>query len=278
MTVTENQKFEFIADRITIDRRQFFTRQADYISPRKKFIVLFTGRTGSSWLSQLLGGYLGYPEEYLNPDLIALTCESLNAVTVPSFFNALFGLRSTPNGVFGIEVTAEHIAVVGEDRFFAFIKNPTVLFLWRRNLIAQGISLYRAVKTRRFHSNELLRVSTPDYEPKEIESWIRYLLYVENLNADIIVSRKLDFNSLVYEEMVIDPEATFRKVCTAIGQDMTRVDFEEVSLRVISDDWNKEAELRFRSDNPELAQMLEAERKLHQLLHDKPVGHVHAGI
>lgn len=69
-----------------------------------------------------------------------------------------------------MELRTIDVAPLGDGEFFAaFDVDPVALILWRDNIVAQRISLYRAVATQHHHSTDALR-PPPAYEPRRSPS------------------------------------------------------------------------------------------------------------
>jgi trehalose 2-sulfotransferase len=178
----------------------------------RKYVVLFTPRSGSSWLTAVIEATkrLGRPEEYLAPEFLRDVAKSVNCADRASFLPALLRKCKTENGVFGIEALAIHIKIFGEQDFFNAIGEDALFyFLWRENIVAQGVSLYRAVTTGKFHSvdgrEELI---SPVYDPAGTESWIEHILQIENDNVDLLRARRLPCQLIRYEDMFVSEAAT----------------------------------------------------------------------
>ena len=231
----------------------------------RNYVVLFTPRSGSSWLTAVLSatGRLGHPEEYLNPAFMPDVLRRLGCEDAQTLLERLPGSTATANGVFGIEATSLHIARYDTDAFFHQFgddgPHPASFFvLWRANIVAQGISLYRAVKSGWFHSWEPAR-PPPDYAPDEIQTWIEHLVDIENENLTMLRQRRIMPAFLLYETMTGAP----RQVCRTIAGAMkVRLgdDISSEAPKKIGDGWNRRAEARFRAEQGGFVTRIEAAR------------------
>jgi len=233
------------------------------------YVILFTPRSGSSWLTTVLSATrrLGYPEEYINPNFLPGVIKATNARTQQQLIQMLRRRRKTPNGVFGIEVRSTDITLFGEEEFFGEFDGSTIVFyLWRGNLIAQGISLYRAVTTRRYHSTEKATTTPPPYGPEVaegIKQWVRHIAMIENQNFKILARRGLAARFLHYEDIVRDKNTTI-----SLFLEPMRVTVEgaqpqsnpEQELRKIGDIWNLSAEEQFRKEEQVYVHTMEQQR------------------
>jgi LPS sulfotransferase NodH len=139
------------------------------------YLILFTARSGSSWLTQALTRKLGTPEEYINPAFVRQVAEVVGANDRRSFIRGVQG-RTHTSGVFGIEATSEHIARFGEEQFFSLLTPNIVVFhLHRWNLVQQAISLFRATETGHYHSPQGVTPDNPPYDGDKIRHWLNYI-------------------------------------------------------------------------------------------------------
>lgn len=253
--VPENLKFKNIIKNIPIDKEAFDREIKNSTLPNRKYVIFFVARSGSSWLTSILSSTnkLGYPEEYMNPEFVPSVAKALNAVEPDNFLQMLSRRKKTQNGVFGIEVRAIDVKLLGEDVFFDFFDETTVFFnLWRENIISQAISLYRAVTTGRFHSVDDGVSNEPVYDDEGIKKWLIHLLNTENDNLTMLYAHGRKFKNLRYEKIIRDRSGIMKIFSDALMEPFETEQFNEPTsneLKKIADLWNKEAEQRFRQEN-----------------------------
>ena len=130
----------------------------DFPSPgkmQKFYIVASTPRCGSTVLCREMWrtGLLGAPDEYFNVDTLMFRMASrLGAVSLNDYLSKLVKVRTGQNGVFGAKAHWHHyefMYVAGILRRF-----PEPLWIWiaRRDISAQAVSLTKAVQTSQFNS------------------------------------------------------------------------------------------------------------------------------
>ncbi|MBL0374976.1 hypothetical protein JJB09_23460 [Rhizobium sp. KVB221] len=225
------------------------------------YLIIFNGRSGSSWLTSLLAGRLGNPDEHINPEFLRQSATTVGAVEAKTFMQALRGVAQI-DGVFGIEATSEHIAIFGEDVFFKAFPKLTVFHLWRENLVAQAVSLFRATATGYFHSVEGDNPVDPEYNAAKLSEWFRYLAHVENLNVELVERRSLQPINLTYETLFMDKQKTLAVFYRALGMPVPDTDLPvDEKIRKIGGNWSKDTEAKFRQDHAELIASVEAVRK-----------------
>jgi LPS sulfotransferase NodH len=230
------------------------------------YLILFTARSGSSWLTSVLSATkrLGFPEEFLNPEFVRDVAAAMNARTQANMLDMLRRRKRTPNGIFGMEVRAIDIELFGEGAFFEAFDAQTVVFnLWRDNIVAQGVSLYRAVNTGHYHSTDAEPPAVPSYDADEIKRWTTHILNTENQNLKLLAKRGLPARFLRYEDIMRDPATTVRQFADALRVDLPPVGAgDEAGPRheKIGDLWNHEAEQRVRREQTDYVAMTESLR------------------
>jgi LPS sulfotransferase NodH len=225
------------------------------------YLILFNGRAGSSWLTALLAEKLGRPGEYLNPDFLPDVARNVGAVDREGLLTGLQGDTAT-NGVFGVEATSEHLRDFGIGAFFAHFRDLAVFHLWRDNLVAQAISVFRAVQTRYFHSTDGgAAPPLPAYDGAEIAHWFRHMGAVETLNFRLLDRLGLHAEPLVYETMVVDPAGTLASFYRVLGLPMPPDTAPAVlPSKVTPGAWATEMEERFRAEHAQLVRKVQANR------------------
>lgn len=75
--------------------------------PRKCYLICFTPRSGSSWVSDLLISTKvpGRPLEWVNPNFVRHNAEVFGANNIHDYLFMLMAKTSSPAGVFGMEAS-----------------------------------------------------------------------------------------------------------------------------------------------------------------------------
>lgn len=261
MSLAES-RFEHVVRNIAVDPAVFEIEFSKATPATLKYVIFFSARSGSSWLTSVLSRTkrFGFPEEYLNPDFVPGVGTAMNTKDPEKFISALIRRRKTPNGVFGIEVRAVDVKLFSEEIFFDFFGArdavPTTYFLlWRDDIVAQGVSLYRAVTTRRFHSSDGQDgLPPPEYDADDIQRWITHVPSTENENLRMLNSKGLAFTSICYEDIVKDRLGTIKLFADALKVDVSDATLNGSAigeLKRVGDDWNKETVRRFQAERAE---------------------------
>lgn len=247
-----------------------FRRNIKCLAPAERtYVIFFTARSGSSWLTSALSAtdQLGYPEEYLNPEFVRDVARSQNARDPAGLLQMLMRTRKSPNGVFGIEVRHIDVELLNEDVFFGTFDAKTIFFnLWRGNIIAQGISLFRAVATQRYHSNSNGGTEVPPaYDAEAIARWIHHVASTENANIRMLERHGCPAIMLQYEDIIGDSAAAVALFARALNISLSLPEpgiSSPEELTKIGDGWNVEVEQRFRRERVEFIAVIEAQRLL----------------
>lgn len=260
-------EFERRVQGLTINDASFRNEMEKNTPPEKTYVVVFSARSGSTWLTSILSKTeaLGYPEEYINPDFIRDVAQFLNTADPSSFLEILKRRRKTKNEIFGIECRAVDILCIGEGSFFKSFDKETIFFnLWRKNIVAQAISLYRAVTTGRFHSNDGKQEQTlASYDVKAIRTWLEHIAEEENSNISMLEKQHKPFTNLCYEVIIKDRGGTIQLFADKLGVKTDSFEIgnpENEDIQKIGDGWNVEAEQRFRSEHPDFLARIERNR------------------
>src|SRR5689334_14797234 len=187
--------FESLTSGLDVDRSSLDSLLSTVPPATRKYVILFTPRSGSTWLTSLLSatGCLGRPEEFLNPAFLRDVAKALNCTSRESLFPALIRRCKTANGVFGVEVRSNDIRLFSEHDFFDGIGHDARFYcLWRDNIVAQGVSLYKAVTTGKWHSSDgRSEVGPIAYDTAAIKQWIEHIPQIENDNYDLLCRRSI---------------------------------------------------------------------------------------
>jgi trehalose 2-sulfotransferase len=122
---------------------------------RKKYLLLSTPRTGSNWLAHELRseGELGYPYEWFSPVYVASVLGRLGRpFDRRHYIDLVLAGSTTPNGVFGLKAQLDQVIRLRNEQQFDLLELgfDKVIWLERRDVIAQAYSYVRSLKTNVF--------------------------------------------------------------------------------------------------------------------------------
>ena len=264
----DNLLSKMIAD-VPVDAVQFKRFMANTL-PRRRYLIFFTPRSGSSWLTNTLSNtqMIGNPEEWFNPEFTPNTARVLGANTPRSFFDALLRAKQTPNGVFGAQVTYLQYKTIDGFDLIRRLKPDVVFCLRRRDLVAQGISLYRAVASNVFHNTTGLSQKEKTaidekapFKPKEIGRWIRQIVTIEVGMETLFRQRGITPVRLFYEDIAGNTDLAVKLFSEAVlGTSAPLQDTPEASHKPIRSAASQAFASRLRSEHASFVSEMERKR------------------
>lgn len=238
--------------------------------PSKVYSILFTPRSGSSWLTSILAKTrtLGTPEEWFNPELMKSSSQAKGARNLDQFIEAISRHEAHGN-IFGFEITHHQIKAVFKNDYDFVSYFPDAVFFWliRKDIVAQGVSLDKMIQTRvshaSNHASEEIEGSDKvyDYNACRILNWIRHIRAAEVATERMIADFELNPVRLSYEGITsMGPDKAVGLFAEKL--ELKRFSFEKISSehRKISTSKNNEFSERFRAENQELLDKIDAER------------------
>jgi len=163
-------------------------RQAALPKVRSRYIIAMTPRSGSSYLCDVMGmtGRLGHPGEFLNPVFIPNMLKAVPARNGDEYLRRIMARRRTPNGVSGLKASWFHIqGFMSEMKDLDYLSGFRFIYLRRRDLAMQAVSLYKAAASGVFHTNvehdekRLGVLKDLEYDFDAIHKWYRHILSQE---------------------------------------------------------------------------------------------------
>ncbi len=233
--------------------------------------ILFTPRSGSSWFGDLLSStlVLGEPDEFLNQDVNADIVRRFAARTEVDFLNALETDAASTNGVFSMEVIWGHIELSDID-LLGYYRDARFVYLRRKDILAQAVSLLLATETGVFHSVEsdaamaqataAARLISPERAFAGIRHWWGHLQNYECLTEVQFAIRDINPLRLYYEDVVDDPASTVARVCTHAEVPLDTTQPPNSSHTPVRSEINEELARLFRSGQSGFIRKMEAFR------------------
>ena len=236
----------------------------DIAQKHKLYVVFLTARSGSSWLIDLAKstGTLGCPQEWFNPDFVAgeeasLGClppKLLNTMEINLYIQKV--VEQQGNDAAGIELSYYSALKV-----FELLDGPVdasifsaAFYLRRRDIVAQGISLYRSATSGFFHSYQTdsdaqARFAGMEYDAEAIKHYIEHLLECELGFERMFADYGIAPLRVYYEDLVAAPGYVLSIMSKLLGTRVERYCIKS-SLKKVSDSKNSLWASRFEKDNP----------------------------
>lgn len=191
------------------------------------YAIHFTARSGSSWVADVLKstGVLGAPGECFNPAFVRTNARAYNTSNLDQYI-AMLRRRRNVGGVYGHKVAWNHIKLVFGTPvlYMGHFHDSAFLWLRRRDIVAQAVSLSKLKQTRVGHTAQASAdaIATADrsfaYNEAEIVLFLR-----QTLKEEIAMERVWrDFGvtpvRLYHEDIIRDgAQALVDRVASAVG-------------------------------------------------------------
>ena len=243
--------------------------------PREDYLIFFTPRSGSSYLTSLLASThcLGNPAEFINPEWAEDVAKKKGASSVEELIFLLRAAEKKRTGVFGMEATILHVKKHGleiSESFRRLCKEAEIFVLLRKDIIYQAISLYKAVQTNIFHlavqagSEDIKKVDEGiSYNSGDIKKWIEHIYQQEKHLANFIDEVGLKPHTLFYENIVeLPPKVTARLFANILKINLNNKNCKKPlpSYKKIATKTNKEFYKKFAEENKEYIYELDERR------------------
>jgi LPS sulfotransferase NodH len=178
-------------------------------------------------------GQAGDPLEYLNPNLMAAWLRAHpsfgDTLDLARYFRDLEARRTSPSGIFGIKTHYSQLAGVWAgsqaDQLEFLGRFQAVIFVTRRNKVAQAVSFHRANQTqlwtsedRRFLDAGDPRLSVqPRFDAAAITKTLADVLAQEASWRALFAKAKCKQLEVVYEDVIADRPAQLKRLFDWVG-------------------------------------------------------------
>lgn len=228
----------------------------------RAYMICAAPRSGSTFLCRLLAdtGRLGVPHEYFHWEyharemMVRLGVLSdflapLDVALAERYIPRLVERRTTPNGVFGVKCQFDHFVLLARSGLIeTCLPNLRYACIWRRDVLAQAISLVIADQTHQWHSH-MPALAEPRYDVEHIDRALAEVLAFESGWRRYFALRGIEPVTLVYEDLVADPATACAAIARLVGID-EELDVvpESADSRRLATEVNAEWAERYRRD------------------------------
>lgn len=236
----------------------------------KRYIIYFTPRSGSSWLTDNLRqtDRMGHANELFNPEFMPRIARALHARDIHQYINAAERNLHT-RGTFGFEVTFHQLKAIFPDErvFLNHFEQVPCFWLVREDIVEQAVSLAKMVETKVAHSpnttEEQLRDSDTafEYDAAKIKFWLQHILAAEQGSEDFFKRHDMYPLRMSYELMMrLGPKNTVRLMAKHVGVgELLQTQFAPKHDK-IGTSRNREYAARFRQDEADFLAEVDAQR------------------
>lgn len=202
------------------------------IEPRRRYLVAMTPRSGSSYLCHVMEKTkrLGVPGEYLNKDFIPEILKTIPGRTSSEYFRNVEKEKKSQNGVYGLKASWFQF-----ESFYRSLNDVSCLakyryiYLTRRNLAAQAVSLYKATETNIFHTNikhdegNRRALDKLEYDFVKINQWYEHIVMQERGWRNYFLEHKISPCYVTYEEIDEDIGSVVKRIAQFVGVNPDKV-------------------------------------------------------
>jgi len=220
-----------------------------------RYAICCGHRTGSNLLGEALfnTGRAGDPIEYLNQRLLGLYAESRRggAINYMDYLRQMEQRRTSPNGVFGINVKLDQLGFCFRDDWARAIRlireNDYIVFLYRADKIRQAISLYIGQSRDLFNvpaniDDETIAglVDSVPFDPARIAACLNGVVTMEQAWLRFFKNNAIPFEPLVYEDLVGNFEGSISHILKRCGVPESERVIPGMPLKKVSNQKNEE--------------------------------------
>jgi trehalose 2-sulfotransferase len=195
--------------------------------PAVRYIIAMTPRSGSSHLCDVIktGKLLGRPGEMLSRDFIPNILKNVPGHTPDEYLSHVFRALRSSTGISGIKCSWFQFkdfraAMTAPD----VVDNMRYIYLTRRDLTAQAVSLYRATQTKVFHTNvehsaeSLAKLDELPYDYEQIKFWRTHIKTQETGWQRFFVEKNIFPLYIQYEDIDANVAAVAQRIAAYIGR------------------------------------------------------------
>jgi LPS sulfotransferase NodH len=237
--------------------------------PGTRYVIAMTPRSGSSFLADVMAStrVLGMPDEFLESEFIPKILEVVPARNADEYLRNVLKRRQSKNGVSGLKASwFQYRNFCGALNERPVIRQFRYIYLTRRNLEEQAVSLYKATETKVFHTNvahseEALQMSRSlEYRFDKIDYWYRHIAAQERGWKEFFISSKITPLTITYEDIRDDVTSVIKRIAAFLKLDIPATwSYQGDSVfRKLGDRKNLEWAYRFGLDKYDQSQQEQA--------------------
>lgn len=194
--------------------------------PRRRYLIAITPRSGSSYLCDVMtkAKLFGAPGEALAQEFIPNIAKRIPGRTPDEYLRNFIRAKASRNGVAGIKASwfqfNNFVESMANREYLAGFK---FIYLTRRDLASQAVSLYKATATSVFHTNikhrkeALKKLTALEYDFHEIEKWYDHIVCQERGWQAYFLEHRIFPLCVSYEDIDEDALGVMRRIASYIG-------------------------------------------------------------
>lgn len=230
---------------------------------RSNYLIAMTPRSGSSFLCDLLKNtkMFGRPDELLNQGFLPDILQRVPGPDADTYVRNMFRHARSRNGISGIKTSWFQF-----QNFTKAMNDPSIfqkcrfIYLYRRDLPQQAVSLYLATESNVFHTNtrhseeELGKLKRLEYDFATIDKWYGHIVQQERGWKRYFDEHAINPLALCYEDIVDDLPCVLRRISRHVGVQVKHavVPAEQSVFKKIGDARNYEWACRYQLEKSRL--------------------------
>lgn len=225
--------------------------------PKTNYIICSTPRSGSSLLCSLLTstGVMGVPHEYFffsvhgKPLITRFSIPETPTLNLSVYFTTIEKWRTTSNGVFGVKAHINQCLPYFKNGFIKrHFTNLKFVYMVRRNVVAQAVSLAIASQTEKWSSHGTAK-KTAEYNFEYIQSGIGITASQNAIWEQFFAANEISPLIVFYEDLLASPNDVIQGIVDYVGVEAkVSVDLGSATLGRQGTEINKAWEERFKSE------------------------------
>lgn len=204
--------------------------------PKDRYIIAMTPRSGSSYLCDVLTkcNQFGSPIEVMNQNFIPRIMQKIPGRTPDEYIRNVTRVRKSRNQVAGFKASWFQFK-----NFYDEVARPEFLtgfkyiYLTRRDLAAQAVSLYKATASTVFHTNiqhdddAIRTLESMEYDYDSIDNWYRHIYQQEKGWNAFFYENNITPLCISYEDVEEDVLDVLRRIARFVGIEANELSMPE---------------------------------------------------
>jgi LPS sulfotransferase NodH len=207
-----------------------FRKSSDILNTKPwNYVISTTPRSGSNLLCELLSSskLMGFPSEYLNSLGGLLPTAKDNhlidpegRISVGTYLDFVTENRVTQNDCFGLKILYDQLVTFGKFQAVKdFLMKSRFVWLVRRDIVSQAVSLYIASETGSWKSFEDERKTRDmvNFDEEKIQFFVNRI-FMQNLKWEqFFLINHLEYLRVDYEDILADAQGACQRICGFCG-------------------------------------------------------------
>jgi LPS sulfotransferase NodH len=224
--------------------------QKKYEGKQTNIFICFTNRCGSTFLASLLASTNYFPkaEECFNWDTIIPTCEQKYFFMFDSYCMDLIKQKQK-NNLFISKIGPQQLMMLSKfGQIPNIINQPKFIWIRRKDVVGQSVSLSIAVQNRKWYSTEQGINVIPKYRQDEIFNFIKFIDEANTKFSTYFNIFNANYLEVVYEQLSKNPIKITEEICNFLEIPFQKPDLQKIELEIQRNEINEKFKQRFLNE------------------------------